>query len=35
MENVAVNEIRIGREAITRLGLRLDPALIAELEGKR
>jgi putative ABC transport system substrate-binding protein len=35
MENVAVNEIRIGREAITRLGLRLDPALVAELEGKR
>jgi ABC-type uncharacterized transport system substrate-binding protein len=35
MANVAVNEIRIGRDAITRLGLRLDPALIAELEGKR
>ncbi|MFZ9838965.1 MAG: ABC transporter substrate-binding protein [Opitutaceae bacterium] len=35
MTNVAVNEIRIGREAITRLGLRIDPALIAELEGKR
>ena len=35
MANVAVNEIRIGREAITRLGLRIDPALIAELEGKR
>ncbi len=35
MANVAVNEVRIGREAITRLGLRLDPALVAELEGKR
>ena len=35
MANVAVNEIRISREAITRLGLRLDPALVAELEGKR
>jgi ABC-type uncharacterized transport system substrate-binding protein len=35
MANVAVNEIRIGREAITRLGLRIDPALVAELEGKR